>query len=599
MTPSTPTSTPTPTTSAARRLAVAGAAVAAVAAAACLVAGAASAASGVDRIYTVAGLGTQGFSGDGGQATSAQLNYPAGGAVDAQGNLYIADNTNDRIRKVSPAGVITTVAGDGIAGYGGDGGQATSARLDFPDGVAVDPHGDLFIADTLNNRVREVSPSGVITTVAGNGIAGYSGDGGQATSAELDNPTGVAVGPEGVLYIADEANERVREVHANGLITTVAGTGVIGFSGDGGPAGSAELNTPASVATDAQGDLYIADASNWRVRKVDASGTITTIAGNGIAGFSGDGGQATSAEISFPRGVAVDPAGNVYIADLNNYRVRKVTPDGRISSIAGNGLLGFSGDGGQALSAELGSVLGVATDAGGDVFVFDSSNQRVREVVNVPPTPSFSQKAAANDPNQIAFDASASADPDGSITAYSWTFGDGQGGSGETATHTYAQAGTYSATLTATDDSGATAATTAMVVVTSPPVPPTPQPGPQPPVKSTNPTKPTLAMTLLAPGSEHALRTHALTLESACSLACAVSSSARIVLDGVTLLLPIENVRLRGGGQGTLRIPLSVVLRRLIAEALADGARPVARVTLLVTSAADPLQRVARIAVVA
>jgi sugar lactone lactonase YvrE len=591
MTPSTPTTT----TAAARRLAVAGAA---VAAAACLVAGAASAASGVDRIYTVAGLGTQGFSGDGGQATSAQLNYPVGGAVDAQGNLYIADNTNHRVRKVSPAGVITTVAGDGVPGYGGDGGQATSARLNFPDGVAVDSHGDLFIADSLNNRVREVSPAGVITTVAGNGSAGYSGDGGQATSAALDNPTGVAVGPGGVLYIADEANERVREVHANGIITTVAGTGGAGFSGDGGPAGSAELNTPVAVATDSQGDLYIADGSNWRVRKVDANGTITTIAGNGTAGFSGDGGQATSAEISFPRGIAVDQAGNVYIADLNNYRVRRVTPDGRISSIAGDGSLGFSGDGGQALSAELGSVYGVATDAGGDVFVFDSSNQRVREVVNVPPTPSFSQKAAANDPNQIVFDASASADPDGSITAYTWSFGDGQGASGETVNHTYAQAGAYTATLTVTDDSGATAATTAMVVVTSPPVPPTPQPGPKPPVKPTNPTKPTLAMTLLAPGSEHALRTHALTLESACSLACAVSSSTRIVLDGVTLSLPIENVTLRAGGQRTLRIPLSVLPRRLIAEALADGARPVANVTLLVTSAADPLQRIARIAVV-
>jgi PKD repeat protein len=588
--------TPTTTTSAARRLTVAGAA---VAAAACLVARAASAASGDDRIYTVAGLGTQGFSGDGGQATSAQLNYPAGGAVDAQGNLYIADNSNHRIRKVSPAGVITTVAGDGLPGYGGDGGQATSAMLDFPDGVAVDPHGDLFIADSLNNRVREVSPAGVITTVAGNGIAGFSGDGGQATSAELDNPTGVAVGPGGVLYIADEANERIREVHANGIITTAAGTGVTGFSGDGGPAGSAELNTPLSVATDSQGDLYIADASNWRVRKVDASGTITTIAGNGTAGFSGDGGQATSAEISLPRGVAVDPAGNVYIADFSNYRVRKVTPDGRIGSIAGNGILGFSGDGGQALSAELGSVYGVATDAGGDAFVFDSSNQRVREVVNVPPTPSFSQKAASSDPHQIAFDASASADPDGSITAYAWTFGDGQGASGETVTHTYAQAGTYTATLTVTDDSGATAATTAMVVVTPPPAPPTPQPGPQPPAKPTNPTKPTLAMTLLAPGSEQALRTHALTLESACSLDCAVSSSTRIVLDGVTLSLPIENVTVRGGGQRTLRIPLSVLLRRLIAEALADGARPVARVTLLVTSAADPVSRVARIAVVA
>ena len=331
------------------------------AAVALLCSGGAIAASPADQIVSVAGTGAIGFSGDGGQATSAELDYPVAGAVDAQGNLYFADDDNQRVRKVSPSGVITTVAGTGVAGFSGDGGQATSAELDFPTSVAVDSRGDIYIADAGNDRVRKVSPSGVITTVAGTGAPGFSGDGGPATSAELYYPDAVAVGPHDQLYIADCLNARVRMVATSGTITTVAGDGVLGFSGDGGPATSAELKSPIALATDPGGDLYIVDSTNQRVRMVSAQGTITTIAGNGVAGFSGDGGQATSAELNYPRGAAVDAAGNLYVADRFNNRIRKITPDGRISTIAGTGTVGYSGDGGQASSAQLSGPAGVAT----------------------------------------------------------------------------------------------------------------------------------------------------------------------------------------------------------------------------------------------
>jgi sugar lactone lactonase YvrE len=277
-------------------------------------------------ITTVAGNGTPGFSGDGGPATNARLAYPTGVAVDAAGNLYIADRLNSRVRKVSTSGTITTVAGDGSAGFSGDGGPATNAQLAGPYGVAVDAAGNLYIADFQNSRVRKVSTSGTITTVAGDGSFGFSGDGGPATNAQLAGPNGVAVDAAGNLYIADINNHRVRKVSTSGTITTVAGNGTPGFSGDGGPATNARLRPPTGVAVDAAGNLYIADIFNQRVRKVSTSGTITTVAGTGIYGFSGDGGPATNARLAYPSGVAVDAAGNLYIADQNNHRVRKVAP---------------------------------------------------------------------------------------------------------------------------------------------------------------------------------------------------------------------------------------------------------------------------------
>jgi RHS repeat-associated protein len=332
----------------------------------------------------VAGNGTAGHSGDGGPATSAELSYPSGVAVDTAGNIYIADSTNNRIRKVAAStGDISTVAGNGTAGYSGDGGAATSAELSNPIGVVVDAAGNIYIADEVNNRIREVTAStGIITTVAGDGTRGYSGDGGAATSAELYYPFGVSVDAAGNIYIADYGNARVRKVTAStGIITTVAGGGTAGV-GDGGAATSAELCDPSGVALDAAGDIYIADACNNRIRKVTAStGDISTVAGNGTAGYSGDAGSATSAELDFPIAVAVDTGGNFYIADYANDRVRRVTASsGEISTVAGNGTLGYSGDGGAATTAELADPHDVALDYAGNLYIADPLNERIRAV---------------------------------------------------------------------------------------------------------------------------------------------------------------------------------------------------------------------------
>jgi sugar lactone lactonase YvrE len=324
-------------------------------------------------ITTVAGDGTAGYSGDNGPATSAQLNYPSGIAVDSGGNLYVADTDNDRIREVSNA-VITTVAGGGEAV--GDGGPASSAELTYPGGVALDSAGDLFIADTNDNRIRKVS-NAVITTVAGNGAYGYSGDNGPATSAQLSSPSGVAVDSAGNLYVSDTDNNRIRKV-SNGAITTVAGNGTPGYSGDSGPATSAQLNYPNGVAVDAAGNLYIADTDNDRIRKA-SNGVIGTAAGGG--GVVGDNGPATSAQLNYPNGVAVDAAGDVYIVDSGNERIRKVS-NGAIATVAGNGTSGFSGDSGPATSAQLNYPNGVAVDATGDLYIADTDNQVIRKVSN-------------------------------------------------------------------------------------------------------------------------------------------------------------------------------------------------------------------------
>ena len=385
-------------------------------------------------ITTIAGSGTAGFSGDNGSATSARLATPLGIAVDSAGGLYIADRDNNRIRKVA-SGVITTVAGNGAQGFGGDNGPATNAQLLSPISVAVDSSGSLYITDTGNDRVRKVAngviatlagggtlvgdngpatgaqlshPSGValdsagnlyiadedsnliwkvsngaITTVAGNGTAGFSGDNGPATNAQLFNPISVAVDSSGNLYIADTGNNRVRKV-ANGVITTMAGNGTPGFSGDNGPAASAQLSFPTAVALDSAGKLYIADTGNNRIRMV-ANGVITTIAGNGMAGFNGDNIPATAGPLGGPVGVAVDSAGNLYISEdtvagLGSYtRIRKVS-SGVITTVAGNGTDGFSGDNGPATSADLWEPAGIAVDSAGNLFIADFINQRIRKV---------------------------------------------------------------------------------------------------------------------------------------------------------------------------------------------------------------------------
>jgi uncharacterized protein YjiK len=323
-------------------------------------------------ITTVAGNGTCGYSGDNGPATSAAIG-DVDVAVDTAGNLYIADGYN-RIRKVSN-GVITTVAGNGTAGFSGDGGPATSAQLNTPYGVAVDAAGDLYIADSYNGRIRKVS-NGTITTVAG---GGSPGDNGPATSAELLGPYGVAVAAAGNLYIGDAGNCLIRKV-SNGLIATVAGNGTCGYSGDNGPATSAEMNEPAGVAVDSSGNLYIADTYNYVIRKV-SNGVITTVAGNGASGYSGDNGPATSAELWQPTGVAVDAPGNLYIAGGNDYRVRKVS-GGVITTVAGDGTQGFSGDNGPATSAKLGNASGVAVDTAGNLYIVDTGNNLIRKVTD-------------------------------------------------------------------------------------------------------------------------------------------------------------------------------------------------------------------------
>jgi uncharacterized protein (TIGR03437 family) len=396
-------------------------------------------------ISTFAGTGVAGYNGDGGPAAAAWFNRPFGLALDAAGNLYVADMGNNVIRRIAADGTVATVAGNSVQGYAGDGGPATSANLNGPEGVAVDATGTLYIADTFNHRIRAVSPSGTMTTFAANGYPGFSGDGGPAVGATLFLPTDVAVDQQGSVYIADFGNSRIRKV-TNGTISTIAGSGndqqavdgvpamsvrlsgptgvavdaagtvyfaegsigsgsgltvgdfrvwrvttdgmlmaaagngINSFSGDGGAAAVAQVNTPAGMAYDTAGNLYVADSANHRVRKISPAGVITTVAGNVLPGFSGDGGPATAAQLNTPTGVAVDLAGNLFIADSVNNRIRKVFPNGTIGTVAGNGNAAFFGDGGNALAAALHAPQGVAVDTGGNVYVADTLDHRVRKI---------------------------------------------------------------------------------------------------------------------------------------------------------------------------------------------------------------------------
>jgi trimeric autotransporter adhesin len=356
----------------------------------------------------VAGDGTAGYKGDGGLATSAGLLNPSDIAVDASGNIYIADTSNSRIRLVTKStGIITTVAGDGTIGYTGDGGLATSAGLYNPNGIAVDASGNIYIADTSNSRIRLVTKStGIITTVAGDGTIEYKGDGGLATSAGLYTPNDVAVDASGNIYIADSGNHRVRLVtKSTGIITTVAGDGIAGYKGDGGLATSAGLYSPYGVAVDASGNIYIVDTSNHRIRLVTKStGIITTVVGDGTVGYEGDGGLATSAGVYYPYGVALDASGNIYISDNGNYRLRLVTKStGIITTVAGDGTGGYNGDGGLATSASLYYPYGVALDVSGNIYIVDTGNFRVRLVS---PTAYIASLAPSSSPLSLLLSAS-------------------------------------------------------------------------------------------------------------------------------------------------------------------------------------------------
>ena len=331
-------------------------------------------------ITTVAGTGVDDSTGDGGPATAAAINHPRGIAVLSDGSFVFAQPFVPMVRRVSRAGVISRTVGNGRFEYSGDGGPAIDAALSLAHGVAALPDGGYVIADMGNNRIRRVWPDGRITTVAGNGAQGYAGDGGPAVSASIALPRGVAARPNGELLIPDTSNARVRRVSPTGTITTVAGTGQPGFSGDGGPATAAQLNRPFSVAALPGGSFLVADLGNNRIRRVSRDGVITTVAGNGSAAYSGDGGPAVDAAIWQPHAVAALPDGGFLIADTFNHRVRRVWPDGRITSVAGTGVAGFSGDGRASTAAlNLPKALAVLPDGSG-FLVGDALNHRVRLV---------------------------------------------------------------------------------------------------------------------------------------------------------------------------------------------------------------------------
>jgi uncharacterized protein (TIGR03437 family) len=327
-------------------------------------------------ISTFAGTGTGGFAGDGGAATSAEFASPDGIAFDSSGNLYIADSVNQVIRKISN-GTISTVAGtSGSGGYSGDGKAATSAQLLDPGAVALDSAGNLYIADTGNHVIRMVSTSGTINTIAGSNTAGYAGDGGAATLAELDFPSGIAVDSSGNIYIADSGNNVIREIIA-GTINTIIGAGVT----------STTLSDPETILLDGKGNLYICEGDALRVLKFAlATTTGTVIAGSGNVGFSGDFGPGTDAELDDPKSIALDSNGYVYIADTNNNRIRKVSPAGIITTIAGFGISGYTGDGGPAVKATLSFPHGLAIDASNNVYISDSDNNVIRLLKSVTPT---------------------------------------------------------------------------------------------------------------------------------------------------------------------------------------------------------------------
>ncbi len=362
-------------------------------------------ASGV--LSTIAGTGAQAYSGDGGLATAAALNAPGPVAVDTAGNVYFIDQGNAfRIRKIAAStGIVTTIAGTGTLGYSGDGGPATAAEFWEPLGIAIDTAGNVYIGDTGNNRIRKITAStGIVTTIAGSGYSGgitggFSGDGGLATSAALNAPAGLAVDAAGNIYVVD-GQSRVRKITAStGIITTVAGNGSFGYSGDGGPATAAAFNQPYYLALDAAGNIYVADSRNSCIRKVTAStGDISTVAGNGTFGYSGDGGAATAASFNLITSLASTATGDLYIADAINYRVRKVTAaTGVIATVAGTGLGGAPTASGPATSVKLAPV-SVALDSAQNLYITDSTRIYAVGATTVTAAPAYNVTVTSSDP---------------------------------------------------------------------------------------------------------------------------------------------------------------------------------------------------------
>ncbi len=336
-------------------------------------------------ISTIAGNGSASFAGDGGAATAAQINLPNGTASDASGNIYIADAANARIRMVNSSGVISTVAGTGTPGTGGDGGPATAAQLSYPVAVAVDAGGSLYIADYNAHNIRKVS-SGTITSIAGMaGMSGSTGDGGPATAAHLNGPLAIAIDASGIIYVADNVNNKVRKI-MGGNISTFAGSGAGSYSGDAGAATAAGINGPAGIAINSAGTVYISDSGSSRVRYVDnSSGKIFTAVGNGVAGYAGDGGAGGIAKMNHPMGIAFDAGDNLYITDNKNNCIRRFSGSTSIiSTYAGTTTYGFSGDGGPAAAAMLSAPKSVSLDAAGNLYIADAPNNRIRKVSAAP-----------------------------------------------------------------------------------------------------------------------------------------------------------------------------------------------------------------------
>ncbi len=337
------------------------------------------------NISTYAGTGGTGYFGDGGPATAAEFFVPENLTTDDSGNVYVADLINNRIRKVSAiTGIISTLAGNGAAGHSGDGGTAIAAEIDEPTGVAVDTAFNIYIADYQSNLVRKITHStGIISTIAGTGTLGYNGDLIQATNAELANDEDVSTDDSGNVYIADTYNYRIRKITVKtGIITTIGGNGTNNYSGDGGQATVAELGHTESLKSDGAGNVYFSDENNNRVRYIDNStGIMTTVCGNGIGGYSGEGGPATAAEIYGPEGIGMDVAGNFYFVDIDNNRALMVNKSsGIMTLIAGNGANGFFGDGGLATAAKLSAPTGISIDKSGNIFIADQGNERIREI---------------------------------------------------------------------------------------------------------------------------------------------------------------------------------------------------------------------------
>ena len=334
-------------------------------------------------ISTFAGNGFPGYGGDSLLAPAAKLNFPTGVAVDRSGNVYCADGQNNRIRKISLSGIISTIAGTGSAGYSGDNGDATAARLTNPNSLLIDSTGNVIFTDDGNHCIRKISRSGIISTVAGTGVQGYSGDGGNATAAMIDAPTGIAMDANENIYFADQSGS-IRKITSSGIISTFAGDNASNFSGDGGPATAATFRQPTGLAFDGHGNLYIADLDNFRVRKISPAGIITTIAGIGTRGYGGDGAPATNALLNSPTGIAIDADNNIYVADAGNNNIRKINSSGIITTFAGTGVMGFSGDGGPASAARLSAVYGITITKNGYMYIADQQNNRIRLVTSLP-----------------------------------------------------------------------------------------------------------------------------------------------------------------------------------------------------------------------